>query len=324
MALPDGYDTDVNKRGGRVSAGQRQLLSFARAFLADPAVLILDEATASLDIPSERLVQEGLTDPARRPHGDHHRAPAVDGRDRRPGARDGARPHRRGRHAGRPDRRHRSLREAARRVARFARLTRCGDDLGMSRTGRGSDLLEHDEGAPHAHHHPSLWFDDDLEQAIEFYGSIFGDAKVSGEQRLPDGSLLGATFELLGQRVMGLNGGPGHPHTDAFSFVVGVRVRTRSTATGTRCSPAAVARPRAAGSSTGSAWPGRSSRRSSMAAVATPTPRRRTYAMQAMLKQQKIVIGELTAYAGTYRAARRSTRKPDAVGGPEEGVPSAR
>lgn len=59
-SLPSGYETDVNKRGGRVSAGQRQLLSFARAFLADPVVLILDEATASLDIPSERLVQEGL------------------------------------------------------------------------------------------------------------------------------------------------------------------------------------------------------------------------------------------------------------------------
>lgn len=58
--LPNGYDTDVNKRGGRVSAGQRQLISFARAFLADPAVLILDEATSSLDIPSERMVQEGL------------------------------------------------------------------------------------------------------------------------------------------------------------------------------------------------------------------------------------------------------------------------
>ncbi|HEY9499310.1 MAG TPA: ABC transporter ATP-binding protein [Terrimesophilobacter sp.] len=58
--LPNGYDTDVNKRGGRVSAGQRQLISFARAFIADPVVLILDEATASLDIPSERLVQEGL------------------------------------------------------------------------------------------------------------------------------------------------------------------------------------------------------------------------------------------------------------------------
>ena len=58
--LPSGYDTDVNKRGGRVSAGHRQLISFARAFLADPAVLILDEATASLDIPSERAVQDAL------------------------------------------------------------------------------------------------------------------------------------------------------------------------------------------------------------------------------------------------------------------------
>ncbi|WP_411734157.1 ABC transporter ATP-binding protein [Paeniglutamicibacter sp.] len=59
-SLPEGYDTDVNKRGGRVSSGQRQLISFARAFLADPAVLILDEATSSLDIPSERAVQRGL------------------------------------------------------------------------------------------------------------------------------------------------------------------------------------------------------------------------------------------------------------------------
>ena len=58
--LPEGYDTDVNKRGGRVSSGQRQLISFARAVLARPAVLILDEATSSLDIPSERLVQSGL------------------------------------------------------------------------------------------------------------------------------------------------------------------------------------------------------------------------------------------------------------------------
>ncbi len=58
--LPNGYDTDVNKRGGRVSAGQRQLISFARAFLANPSVLILDEATSSLDIPSERLVQQAL------------------------------------------------------------------------------------------------------------------------------------------------------------------------------------------------------------------------------------------------------------------------
>jgi ATP-binding cassette subfamily B protein len=59
-ALPQGYDTPVGKRGGRLSAGQRQLISFARAFLAAPAVLVLDEATSLLDIPSERLVQAGL------------------------------------------------------------------------------------------------------------------------------------------------------------------------------------------------------------------------------------------------------------------------
>ncbi|GAB4000284.1 ABC transporter ATP-binding protein [Glycomyces albus] len=58
--LPDGYDTHVRKRGGRLSAGQRQLVVFARAFLANPRVLILDEATSSLDIPSERLVQRAL------------------------------------------------------------------------------------------------------------------------------------------------------------------------------------------------------------------------------------------------------------------------
>jgi len=59
-ALPQGYDTDIQAKGARLSAGQRQLLAFARAFLADPAVLILDEATSSLDIPSERLVQRAL------------------------------------------------------------------------------------------------------------------------------------------------------------------------------------------------------------------------------------------------------------------------
>jgi ATP-binding cassette, subfamily B, bacterial len=58
--LPDGYATDVHRRGGRLSAGQRQLVAFARAVLADPAVLILDEATSSLDVPTERLVQRAL------------------------------------------------------------------------------------------------------------------------------------------------------------------------------------------------------------------------------------------------------------------------
>jgi ATP-binding cassette, subfamily B, bacterial len=59
-ALPGGYTADVGKRGGRLSAGQRQLVAFARAFLAAPAVLVLDEATSLLDIPSEQLVQRAL------------------------------------------------------------------------------------------------------------------------------------------------------------------------------------------------------------------------------------------------------------------------
>jgi ABC-type multidrug transport system fused ATPase/permease subunit len=59
-ALPGGFDADVGKRGGRLSAGQRQLISFARVFLASPAVLVLDEATSLLDIPSERTVQAAL------------------------------------------------------------------------------------------------------------------------------------------------------------------------------------------------------------------------------------------------------------------------
>jgi ATP-binding cassette subfamily B protein len=59
-ALPGGFDAEVGKRGGRLSAGQRQLISFARAFLAAPAVLVLDEATSLLDIPSERAVQAAL------------------------------------------------------------------------------------------------------------------------------------------------------------------------------------------------------------------------------------------------------------------------
>ena len=59
-ALPDGFDTDVRKRGGRLSAGQRQLVALARVVLADPAVVLLDEATSSLDVPTERAVQAAL------------------------------------------------------------------------------------------------------------------------------------------------------------------------------------------------------------------------------------------------------------------------
>ena len=58
--LPEGYNTPVSERGLRLSMGQRQLISFARALLADPALLILDEATSSVDTETERLVQKGL------------------------------------------------------------------------------------------------------------------------------------------------------------------------------------------------------------------------------------------------------------------------
>lgn len=58
--LKDGYETEVNERGTRLSVGQRQLISFARALLADPKVLILDEATSSIDTKTEILLQEGL------------------------------------------------------------------------------------------------------------------------------------------------------------------------------------------------------------------------------------------------------------------------
>ena len=59
-ALDEGYASDVGKQGSHLSAGQRQLIALARAFLADPAVLILDEASSSLDAPMERLVQNAL------------------------------------------------------------------------------------------------------------------------------------------------------------------------------------------------------------------------------------------------------------------------
>ncbi|MBP3540192.1 MAG: ABC transporter ATP-binding protein [Clostridia bacterium] len=58
--LPDGYQTKVNERGGGLSQGQRQLIAFARTMLSDPKILILDEATSSIDTRTERLLQQGI------------------------------------------------------------------------------------------------------------------------------------------------------------------------------------------------------------------------------------------------------------------------
>jgi ATP-binding cassette, subfamily B, multidrug efflux pump len=59
-SLPDGYDTVIDEEGDNVSAGEKQLLTIARAFLADPAILILDEATSSVDTRTEVLIQEAM------------------------------------------------------------------------------------------------------------------------------------------------------------------------------------------------------------------------------------------------------------------------
>lgn len=60
MACPNGYDTNLNERGTKLSVGQRQLLAFARTMLSQPKILILDEATSSIDTHTERLVQQGI------------------------------------------------------------------------------------------------------------------------------------------------------------------------------------------------------------------------------------------------------------------------
>jgi ATP-binding cassette, subfamily B, bacterial len=58
--LPDGYDSEVGERGGQLSAGQRQLVAFARAAAADPRILILDEATSNVDVRTEAQIERGL------------------------------------------------------------------------------------------------------------------------------------------------------------------------------------------------------------------------------------------------------------------------
>jgi ATP-binding cassette subfamily B protein len=58
--LPQGYDTELRQRGTNLSAGQKQLLAFARVAIRDPKILVLDEATANLDVATEALIQEAL------------------------------------------------------------------------------------------------------------------------------------------------------------------------------------------------------------------------------------------------------------------------
>ena len=83
MKLENGYDTILYERGGNLSVGQRQLLSFARAILADPRILILDEATANIDTFTEVLIQQALKEMLKKPHRRGHSAPPVHHPERR-------------------------------------------------------------------------------------------------------------------------------------------------------------------------------------------------------------------------------------------------
>ena len=82
--LPDGYDTIVGEHGYSLSGGQRQRIAIARAVLADPRILILDDATSSVDPSKEHEIRSALARGDARPHDDHHRPPPRDDRARRP------------------------------------------------------------------------------------------------------------------------------------------------------------------------------------------------------------------------------------------------
>ena len=60
--MPQGYQTEIKERGSNLSQGERQLVAFARTLLSDPAILILDEATSSIDTQTEKLLQEGIAE----------------------------------------------------------------------------------------------------------------------------------------------------------------------------------------------------------------------------------------------------------------------
>ena len=83
-ALPEGYDTKLEQRGGNLSLGQRQLISFARALVQDAKILVLDEATASIDSYTELQIQKALAVLLEGPHRPGHRPPAGDHPRRRP------------------------------------------------------------------------------------------------------------------------------------------------------------------------------------------------------------------------------------------------
>ena len=128
-ALPEGIETEVGERGVQLSAGQRQLVAFARALLAEPRILILDEATSNVDVRTEKTIERGLERLLAGPHRDRHRPPPLDDPPRRQDRRPGGRPDRRAGHPRRADRGGRRLRAALRRLGRVRRGLRAWESV---------------------------------------------------------------------------------------------------------------------------------------------------------------------------------------------------